>query len=304
VIKMTIEQLKIFCTVVELGSLKKASEQLYKTQPALSQSLKQLETSLAVTLFERKGYRLSLTDAGDKIYQRAQKLLVEATHIKELAAHIARGHETSITIAVEASCDLQNIIPIFEQTQSLFPQTQIIIKQEYLSGAREAVSNKLADIAISPIEATAKASSDFECLWLNQGALVNVAAPELIARHANLRFAEQLINEYQIVVQDSGISSQGKMFGVQKGQRCWYVNDFTAKKALILSGMGWGRLPAQLVANEIKNNQLSTLSLDDLDTELVLTYHAIRQKGVVAGPAATTFWRLIKEQYQTILQDS
>ena len=147
-------------------------------------------------------------------------------------------------------------------------------------------------------------SSDFECLWLNQGALVNVASRQLIARHPNLQFAEQLIDEYQIVVQDSGVSSQGKMFGVQKGQRCWYVNDFTAKKALIISGMGWGRLPAQLVASEIENNQLSTLTLEDHDTELVLTYHAIRQKGVVAGPAATTFWRLIKEQYQTILNDN
>ena len=55
---MTLEQLKMLKHVAELGSLKNASEKLFKTQPAISQGIKQLEAQLGLQLFNREGYRL------------------------------------------------------------------------------------------------------------------------------------------------------------------------------------------------------------------------------------------------------
>ena len=59
---MTLEQLKMLKQVAELGSLKSASATLFKTQPAISQGIKQLEAQLGLQLFNRQGYRLSLTE--------------------------------------------------------------------------------------------------------------------------------------------------------------------------------------------------------------------------------------------------
>jgi len=288
---MTLEQLKMLKLVAEQGSLKAASELLYKTQPAISQGLKQLETQLGLQLFDRNGYRLELTTEGQQIYRHALRLLDESSKIKQLSQHLSQGNEASITIALEASYDLNQILPVLENTQNEFPRTEIVLKQEYLSGAFEAVQDEQAELAITPVDTLVLESGIFNSSWLYQGVLTNVAAPRLLLRHPNLQFVEELRNEYQIVVQDSGQSSKGKNYSVQTGQRCWYANDFSTKKTLIMSGMGWGRLPENLIEDELNNGSLIKLELDDVNTDLALNYHAIKLKSRVLGSVANKLWK-------------
>ncbi len=288
--KMTLEQLKMLVKVAELGSLKAASEVLFKTQPAISQGIKQLESQLGLHLFSRQGYRLLLTDNGKQIYQQALRLLNEEEQIKQLASFLTAGNEASVTIAIEASYDLENILPVLEKTQNEFPHTQIILKQEYINGALEAVKSKQADLALTTIDNLALQSGQYDANMLYQGNLCNVASPKLLDRHPQLNSVVELKDEYQIVVQDSGQSSQGVNYSVQTGQRCWYVNDFSTKKTLIMSGIGWGRLPDYMVRDEIQAKSLVAVSLDDFDTRIALNYQAIKMKARMLGPVANKLW--------------
>ncbi len=292
---MTLEQLNMLKLVAEQGSLKKASELLHKTQPAISQGIKQLELQLNIELFNRQGYRLVLTPAGKQIYNHALRLLNEATEIKALSNHLNSGHEASITIAIEAAYDLNKIIPLLEKTQNQFPRTQIIIRQEYISGAFEALTNEQADIAITPVGMLDLEAENLEGYFLYQGSLINVAAPKLLARHPNITTVKDLQNEYQIVVQDSGQRSKGINYSVQSGQRCWYVNDFNTKKILVLSGMGWGRLPDNHIQNELANGSLQTITLTDFEQSAELKYYALKLKNNYLGPVANAFWDSLKE---------
>jgi len=291
---MTLEQLKMLKQVAELGSLKSASAKLFKTQPAISQGIKQLEAQLGLQLFNRQGYRLSLTSNGKQIYQHALRLLNEAEAIKQLATFLTAGNEASITIAIEASYDLKKILPVLEMTQSEFPHTQIILKQEYINGALEAVKSGQADLALTTIDNLALQSGQFEANKLYQGYLCNVAAPRFVERHPKLKSVSELKDEYQIVVQDSGQSSQGVNYSVQTGQRCWYVNDFSTKKTLIMSGIGWGRLPDYMIKDELEQHTLSALTMDDFDTEIALNYQAIKLKSNLLGPVAEKLWQNLK----------
>ncbi len=291
---MTLEQLKMLKQVAELGSLKSASAKLFKTQPAISQGIKQLEAQLGLQLFNRQGYRLSLTSNGQQIYQHALRLLNEAEAIKQLATFLTAGNEASITIAIEASYDLKKILPVLEMTQSEFPHTQIILKQEYINGALEAVKSGQADLALTTIDNLALQSGQFEANKLYQGYLCNVAAPRFVERHPKLVSVSELKDEYQIVVQDSGQSSQGVNYSVQTGQRCWYVNDFSTKKTLIMSGIGWGRLPDYMIKDELEQRTLAALTMDDFDTEIALSYQAIKLKSNLLGPVAEKLWQNLK----------
>lgn len=146
---MTLDQLLMFKTVAEAGSLKAASDKLHKTQPAISQSIKQLESQLDLILFNREGYRLAITEQGRKLLQHTLRVLNEAQEMKQVAKHLAKGNEASITLAFEASFNLARILPILELTQNEFPYTQIILKQEFLTGALEALNQDKAEIIIS-----------------------------------------------------------------------------------------------------------------------------------------------------------
>ena len=58
---------KVFYTVAKCGSLTKAAEELYISQPAVSRSIKQLETQLGVSLFTRTHRGMQLSAKGGKV---------------------------------------------------------------------------------------------------------------------------------------------------------------------------------------------------------------------------------------------
>lgn len=287
---MTLDQLLMFKTVAETGSLKAASDKLHKTQPAISQSIKQLESQLDLILFNREGYRLAITEQGRKLLQHTQRVLNEAQEMRQVAKHLAKGNEASITLAFEASFNLARILPILELTQNEFPYTQIILKQEFLTGALEALDQGKADIAISAGGIEPMHSSHFELGFLFSGSLLDVASPRLLGRYPNLSHVRELVNEYQIVIQDTGTGTANIEFGVQAGQRRWYVNDFYTKKMLIQSGMGWGKLPHYMVEESLADGSLQPLELRERQNNIQLDYYVMRRPHSPLGPVAQALW--------------
>ncbi len=71
----TIHQLTIFRTVARHLSYTRAAEELYLSQPAVSQQIRTLEQTLGVRLFERRGRGIVLTIAGKKLLEQAEQLL-------------------------------------------------------------------------------------------------------------------------------------------------------------------------------------------------------------------------------------
>lgn len=288
---MTLDQLLMFKTVAEAGSLKAASDKLHKTQPAISQSIKQLESQLDLILFNREGYRLAITEQGRKLLQHTQRVLNEAQEMKQVAKHLAKGNEASITLAFEASFNLARILPILELTQNEFPYTQIILKQEFLTGALEALNQDKAEIIISAGGIEPIRSSHLELAYLFSGSLLDVAAPRMLERHPTLNYARELVNEYQIVIQDTGSGTANIEFGVQAGQRRWYVNDFYTKKMLIQSGMGWGKLPHYMIEDSLKQGALIALDLRERQNNIQLDYYVMRKPHSPLGPVAQALWQ-------------
>lgn len=71
---MNIHHIYIFDAVAQTGSITKAAEILFLSQPAVSQQLKELERSLGVTLFQRLPRGVLLTEAGTILYEYSRKM--------------------------------------------------------------------------------------------------------------------------------------------------------------------------------------------------------------------------------------
>lgn len=72
---MTIQQLKYIITVSETGSLNKASEVLYIAQPSLTSAVRELERELGITIFNRSGRGVTLTNDGMEFIQHARHVV-------------------------------------------------------------------------------------------------------------------------------------------------------------------------------------------------------------------------------------
>jgi DNA-binding transcriptional LysR family regulator len=83
---MDTRQLAAFCAVVEKRSFSQAAERLGVTQPAVSLQIRALENRLGVQLVDRSGRRVEPTEAGQRLYRNAQRILAaEEQLLDELA---------------------------------------------------------------------------------------------------------------------------------------------------------------------------------------------------------------------------
>src|SRR5256714_5976318 len=84
---MDTRQLAAFCEVVDRKSFSQAAERLGVTQPAVSLQIRSLEKRLGMKLLDRSGRRVEPTEAGQRLYRAAQRMLVlEGQLLEELAA--------------------------------------------------------------------------------------------------------------------------------------------------------------------------------------------------------------------------
>jgi DNA-binding transcriptional LysR family regulator len=88
---MDTRQLAAFCAVVERKSFSEAAERLGVTQPAVSQQIRSLEDRVGQQLLDRSGRRVEPTEAGNRLYRSAQRLLALERQLLEEVAGEAEG---------------------------------------------------------------------------------------------------------------------------------------------------------------------------------------------------------------------
>lgn len=80
---MEIQQFRYFLEAARYENLTKAAEDLHIAQPALSQSIKRLETELGVSLFDRKNHRIELNEQGKLLKKRLIPILESIDNLKD-----------------------------------------------------------------------------------------------------------------------------------------------------------------------------------------------------------------------------
>jgi DNA-binding transcriptional LysR family regulator len=88
---MDTRQLAAFCAVVERKSFSEAAERLGVSQPAVSQQIRSLEERVGQQLLDRSGRRVEPTEAGNRLYRSAQRLLALERQLLEDVAGDAEG---------------------------------------------------------------------------------------------------------------------------------------------------------------------------------------------------------------------
>jgi DNA-binding transcriptional LysR family regulator len=148
---MDLDQLHTFLEIVRLKSFSKAAQTCYRTQPAISAQVRQLEQELNATLFERLGTRISLTTAGKIFSEYAEEILQLRRRAQEAINELERVPKGELTIAAnEATCIY--VLPlVFSEFKKQFPNVQLHVDRSYGSRVVAAVIDNLADFGITQL---------------------------------------------------------------------------------------------------------------------------------------------------------
>lgn len=129
---MELRQLKYFIEVAEKQHFGRAAEQLFISQPALSQQIRLLEEKLGVELLDaaaRKKYRkVKLTPAGEYFLTEARKLLLQAGKLEENTRQIARQKQI-LRLGVYKALLKERIVEFMEGFSRTYPYTEISIRE-------------------------------------------------------------------------------------------------------------------------------------------------------------------------------
>lgn len=122
---MNLRRLEYFLTVVETGQVTAAANKLYIAQPALSRQLKKLERELELTLFERQGTGLVLTQEGRQLASIARKLVSEAKRAKLAVGALRIGEVSTLSVASTIASTRGFIAPFIASTSPTDPAVTV-----------------------------------------------------------------------------------------------------------------------------------------------------------------------------------
>src|SRR6476620_1499196 len=151
---MDFDQLHTFLEIVRLKSFSKAAQTCYRTQPAISAQVRQLEQELRTDLFERFGSRISLTTAGRIFTQYAEQMLDLRRRAQDSIAELETNPRGELVIAANEATCIYVLPKVFSQYRQLFPAVQLQVNRSYGSRVVEAVMDNSADFGMTqlPVE--------------------------------------------------------------------------------------------------------------------------------------------------------
>src|ERR1700731_4119384 len=149
---LTLHQLLCFAAVVTQGGFQAAAENLLRSQPTVSSSVKNLETQLRLRLLDRSGYRVSLTDAGRSFYERTRVFLHELQQLRDHAAQLAMGEESELRVVIGDLCPLPETLSLLRRFFDGCPGTRLHLHFEALGGPWKGLLDGEADLILHHIE--------------------------------------------------------------------------------------------------------------------------------------------------------
>lgn len=101
---LNLKHLRYFYEIANEGQITKAAKKLHIAQPPLSQALKNLETNLDVTLFERIGRQMELTEAGKVLYEKAKMIFQNVDDTILEVQEVGKGIRGTLSVGCNKSC--------------------------------------------------------------------------------------------------------------------------------------------------------------------------------------------------------
>jgi DNA-binding transcriptional LysR family regulator len=148
---MDLDQLHTFLEIVRLKSFSKAAQTCYRTQPAISAQVRQLEQELNTTLFERLGTRISLTMAGRIFAEYAEQILELRKNAQNAINELEKAPRGELVIAANEATCIYVLPGVFAEFKKRFPNVQLLVDRSYGTRVVQAVLDNQADFGITQL---------------------------------------------------------------------------------------------------------------------------------------------------------
>ncbi|AFL74105.1 LysR family transcriptional regulator [Thiocystis violascens] len=276
---MADRRLQVFHTVARLLSFTKAAQTLHMTQPAVTFQVRQLEEHFNTRLFDRTHNRISLTDAGRKVCESADRIFELYAEMENAVRGITGQISGVLTIGASTTIAEYMLPPLLGDFKERYPEVAIHLKVSNTEGIVSMVENNAIDLGV--VEAPV-ANKNLVVEICKQDYLVAIMPPSHpLASLPEVTF-EQLL-EYPFICREEG-SGTREVIGDYLQQQpeghatlkiAMELGSPEALKGAVEAGMGVSVVSGTTVQKELK---LGTLVALPLDPPLARPFSFVHQK--------------------------
>lgn len=260
---LTLDQIRLFLTVVDEGSFSKAAKKLNRAQSAVTYGIRKLEAQIGLPLFDRAAYRPALTEAGRTLLSRARRISEETNAFRDAARSLASGLEAELTIVLDSMFPMPPVVELLRAFTTKFPTVPPRVYVQPLGAAAELVLDGTCMIGLLPLMFCDIALLKHVPLLTTD--LISVVAPHHPLAKLDGPIETHILHEHvQLVLTDRSAQTAGRDYGVLS-RRTWRLADLGAKQSMLLAGLGWGNMPTHLVENDIAKGRLKIIRPTEFD---------------------------------------
>lgn len=293
---MDINQLEVLVAVAQEKSFSRAAERLHRTQPAVSQAIRRLETEIGEPLFDRSSKDGTMTAAGRVLFALAQQVinLRHGAHaaIKELK-DLHRG-KLSLSANEYTVMYLLPLLPVF---RARHPHVKIDVKRSLASRISSEILARETEIGIVSFKPTDTAITSVAVLTDELALIVppnhplagkktvsvrELGAESFVAHNVPSPYRERVMRTFEKYRTPLNISLE--------------MPTLEAIKRFVEAGMGVALVPRLTAQAEIARGQVAALAVSEMKLERKL--YLVYRKGATLSHAARAFLRVARELQQ------
>ena len=262
---VNLELYRVFYTVARCGSLTKAAEELYISQPAVSQAIKQLENQLGTPLFNRmhKGMELS-AQGGELIFADIEKALQLLSGVEDRLSELKKSATGTLRIGASETIFQYVLADKIVEYHKLYPQVKIDLISDVSPKIIDCLKSDRCDIGFLnlPIEPDDGIRLTDSVALLDDVFVAGEAFAELKGKQLSVWDLQQyplLLMEPHTIAR-AAVDHYAESLGVHF-QPAVEVDSWGFMKKLVTEGMGIGCIPREYAMRRLESGELFELNV-------------------------------------------
>jgi DNA-binding transcriptional LysR family regulator len=258
---MADRRLHVFYTVARLLSFTKAAETLHMTQPAVTFQVRQLEEHFNTRLFDRTHNRISLTEAGQKVFEYAERIFQLYNEMENSVRELT-GDISGVLILGASTTIAEYMLPaLLGDFKAKYPDVNLRLKVSNTEGIVSMVEHNVIDLGVVEAPVTNKNLAVDVC---RTDRLVAIVPPG----HPLAQYDEVPLSSIVEYLREAGIDPAQLNIIMELGS-------LEALKGAVESGIGVSIVSRATLVKEIK---LGTLKVLELDPPMERPFSFVHQK--------------------------
>ena len=252
--------LEVVDAVARNGSFSAAAQELHRVPSAVSYTVRQLETWLAVPLFERQHREVVLTPAGEHFVREGRSVIKKMLATRRQCQQLANGWRGQLSIAVDCIVKPQRTRQLVKDFYRHFPDMELIISYEVFNGVWDALADGRVDVAIGATQAIPVGG---RFAFQDMGALNwrCVVSPDHPLA-ASIDLNEEALRAWpSLVLEDTSRALPRRMTWTLDNQRRLVVPEWETGMDCLQAGLCVGMVPGHLARPLLDKGALVELSL-------------------------------------------